>query len=96
MEHPTKTSDGKLSQAIKDRVMKEVRLHFRPEFLNRLDDIVFFQPLNVSQLSSIVHLQLKSLEERLKEQDIAISLTDKAIQSTLKKSYNPGMLEERS
>ncbi|CAF1666421.1 unnamed protein product, partial [Adineta ricciae] len=89
VEHPTKTSDGKLSQAIKDRVMKEVRLHFRPEFLNRLDDIVFFQPLNVNQLSSIVHLQLKSLEERLKEQDIAISLTDKAIQSTLKKSYNP-------
>ncbi|UJR29297.1 hypothetical protein I4U23_010511 [Adineta vaga] len=89
VEHPTKTSDGKLSQAIKDRVMKEVRLHFRPEFLNRLDDIVFFQPLNVNQLSSIVHLQLKSLEERLKEQDIEISLTDRAIQSTLKKSYNP-------
>lgn len=91
VEHPTTSSfGGKLSQTIKDRVMKEVRLHFRPEFLNRLDDIVFFQPLNVTQLSSIVHLQLRSLEERLKEQDIAITLTDKAIQSTLKKSYNPG------
>ncbi|CAF1252716.1 unnamed protein product [Rotaria sp. Silwood1] len=92
VEQPSSTgkySDGKLSQAIKDRVMKEVRLHFRPEFLNRLDDIVFFQPLNINQLSSIVHLQLKSLEERLKEQEITISLTDKAIQSTLKKSYNP-------
>jgi hypothetical protein len=73
-------------------LFKKVRLHFRPEFLNRLDDIVFFQPLNINQLSSIVHLQLKSLEERLKEQDITISLTDKAIQSTLKKSYNPGKL----
>jgi len=80
---------GKLSQSIKDRVMKEVRLHFRPEFLNRLDDIVFFQPLTINQLSSVVHLQLRSLEARLKEQDITISLTDKAIQSTLKKSYNP-------
>jgi ATP-dependent Clp protease ATP-binding subunit ClpB len=85
----TKSNNGKLSQTIKDRVMKEVRLNFRPEFLNRLDDIVFFQPLNMNQLSSIVHLQLRSLEERLKEQEITISLTDKAIQSTLKKSYNP-------
>jgi ATP-dependent Clp protease ATP-binding subunit ClpB len=70
----------------------KVRLNFRPEFLNRLDDIVFFQPLNMNQLSSIVHLQLRSLEERLKEQEITISLTDKAIQSTLKKSYNPGKI----
>ncbi|CAF1036543.1 unnamed protein product [Rotaria sordida] len=83
VENPSST--GKLSQPIKDRV----RLHFRPEFLNRLDDIVFFQPLSFNQLSSIVHLQLQSLEERLKEQDISVSLTDKAIQSTLKKSYNP-------
>ncbi|CAF1154482.1 unnamed protein product [Adineta steineri] len=91
VENPssTKNYDGTLSQAAKDRVMREVRAHFRPEFLNRLDDIVFFQPLNINQLSSIVHLQLKSLEERLKDQDITINLTDKAIQSTLKKSYNP-------
>jgi len=54
-----------------------------------LDDIAFFQTLNANQLSSIVTLQLTSLEERLKEHDIEITLTDKAIQSTLKKSYNP-------
>jgi ATP-dependent Clp protease ATP-binding subunit ClpA len=71
----------------------KVRLHFRPEFLNRLDDIVFFQLLTVKQISSIVHLQLQSLEERSKEQDITLSLTDKAIQSTLKKSYNPGKIK---
>jgi ATP-dependent Clp protease ATP-binding subunit ClpA len=47
----------------------------------------------MNQLSLIVHLQLKSLEERLKEQDITISLTDKAIQSTLKKSYNPSKIQ---
>jgi len=46
----------------------------------------------MNQLSLIVHLQLKSLEERLKEQEITISLTDKAIQSTLKKSYNPSKI----
>lgn len=84
-----KTDFGKLRQTTKDRVMKEVRLHFRPEFLNRLDDIVFFQPLNITQLSSIVHLQLKSLEERLKEQNITVELTEKAVQSVLNKSYNP-------
>ena len=71
----------------------KVRLHFRPEFLNRLDDIVFFQPLNINELSSIVHLQLRSLEERLKEQEITVSLTGKAIQSTLKKSYNPSKIK---
>ncbi len=72
-------------------VSLQIHLHFRPEFLNRLNDIVFFQSLNITQLSAIVHLQLKTLEERLKEQDITISLTDRAIQSTLKKSYNPSM-----
>jgi len=87
--HQQKNTDGELSQSVKDLVMREVRLHFRPEFLNRLDDIAFFQTLNANQLSSIVTLQLTSLEERLKEHDIEITLTDKAIQSTLKKSYNP-------
>ncbi|CAF1212010.1 unnamed protein product [Rotaria sordida] len=75
-----KISNGELSQT--------VRLCFRSEFFNRLDDIVFFQPLNINQLSSIVNLQLKSLE-CLKEKDIEINLTDEAIQSILKKSYNP-------
>ncbi|CAF3140403.1 unnamed protein product [Rotaria sp. Silwood2] len=83
-----KISNGELSQTIKNPIMKEVRLCFQSEFFNRLDDIVFFQPLNINQLSSIVHLQLKSLE-CLKEKDIEINLTDKAIQSILKKSYNP-------
>ncbi len=56
-------------------------------FFNCLDDIVSFQPLNINQLSSIVHLQLSSLEERMKEKEITVSLTDKAIQSILKASY---------
>ncbi|CAF1267858.1 unnamed protein product [Rotaria sordida] len=83
-----KISNGELSQTVKDRIIKEVRLCFRSEFFNRLDDIVFFQPLNINQLSSIVNLQLKSLG-CLKEKDIEINLTDEAIQSILKKSYNP-------
>jgi len=79
----------RLNHRIEVFYILKVRLHLPPEFLNRLDDIVFFQALNVSQLSSIVQLQLRSFEERFKEQDITITLTDKAIQSTLKTPYNP-------
>ncbi|CAF1153160.1 unnamed protein product [Rotaria sordida] len=84
----TENLNGKLSQTIKDHIMKEVRLQFRPEFLNCLNDIVFFQSLNINQYYSIIHLQIESLEERLKEQNIKINLTDKVIQSILKKFYN--------
>ncbi|CAM4773244.1 unnamed protein product [Rotaria magnacalcarata] len=78
----------KLSQTIKDNVMKEVCLHFRPEFLNCLNDIILFESLNINQYYSIIHLQTEALEERLKEQNIKISLTDKVIQAILNKSYN--------
>ncbi|CAF3940191.1 unnamed protein product [Rotaria sordida] len=84
-----KNFDEKLSQAIKDHLMKEVRLYFQSEFLNRLDAIIFFQPLYFNQLSSVIHLQLQSIEERFKENYITFGLTDEAIQSILKRSYNP-------
>ncbi|CAF3793201.1 unnamed protein product [Rotaria sp. Silwood1] len=84
-----KNSDEELSQAIKDHLMEKVRLHFRSEFLNRLDAIVFFQPLYFNELSSVIHLQLQSIGERFKEQYITFALTDEAIQSILKRSYNP-------
>jgi len=57
-----------------------------------LDGIVFFQPLDINHLSSIVHLQLQSLEKRFKEEYISITSTDKAIQLALKKSYNPSKM----
>ncbi|CAF0775838.1 unnamed protein product [Didymodactylos carnosus] len=83
------TTSSSLTQQTKDKVMREVRHHFRPEFLNRLDDLVFFEPLTFSQLSNIILLQLTSLQDRLQDQDITLSLSDKAIQLALKQSYNP-------
>ncbi len=66
----------------------KIRLHFQPELLNGLDDIVFFQTLNNNQLTSVLNLQLRLFEE----QNIKITLTDEAIQATLQKSYNPSII----
>ncbi|CAF4128907.1 unnamed protein product, partial [Rotaria sordida] len=85
----TNNTDEKLSQSIKDEVMKKVHLCFEFELLNRLNNIVFFTPLTINHLSSIISLQLKSIEEHFKNQFITISLTDKAIQSFINKNYNP-------
>jgi ATP-dependent Clp protease ATP-binding subunit ClpB len=60
--------------AVKD----ELKLHFKPEFLNRLDDIVIFNPLGLEQITKIVDVMLKSLQNRLKERDITLSLSDEA------------------
>ena len=59
-------------------VMSVVQAHFRPEFINRLDDIVVFHPLDKAQIKSIARIQLRGLEKRLAERGIGIELTDKA------------------
>ncbi|CAF4647755.1 unnamed protein product, partial [Rotaria sp. Silwood2] len=79
--------DGKISQTIKDFVIKNVVSHFPENFIRHVNDIVFFQPLTYNQLSSVIQLQVISIEERFKEKNIKISLTNKAIQSILQKSY---------
>ncbi|CAF0978566.1 unnamed protein product [Rotaria sordida] len=79
--------DEKMSQTIKDFVIKNVVLHFPKNFIRHVNDVVFFQPLTYNQLSSIIQLQVISIEERFKEKNIKISLTNKAIQSILQKSY---------
>jgi ATP-dependent Clp protease ATP-binding subunit ClpA len=68
-------------------VFFKVVLHFPENFIRHVNDIVFFQPLTYNQLSSIIQLQVISIEERFKEKNIKISLTNKAIQSILQKSY---------
>jgi ATP-dependent Clp protease ATP-binding subunit ClpB len=55
-----------------------VQAHFRPEFINRLDDIVVFHPLDKAQIREIAKIQLRGLEKRLAERGIAIELSDKA------------------
>ncbi|MFT3896950.1 MAG: ATP-dependent chaperone ClpB [Thermomonas sp.] len=63
---------------MKAAVMGVVQAHFRPEFINRLDDIVVFHPLDKQQIKRIARIQLKGLEKRLAERGIGIELTDKA------------------
>ena len=63
--------------------MAEVKRHFRPEFLNRLDDIVVFPPLSRRDLGKIVMLQLNQLAKRLDDRNVKLQLTDAAVEYTL-------------
>jgi ATP-dependent Clp protease ATP-binding subunit ClpB len=72
----------------KVRVMEELRKHFRPEFLNRVDDIVVFHPLGESQLTHIVDLRLKELQKMLVDRHITLELTDAAREAIFKAGYD--------
>jgi ATP-dependent Clp protease ATP-binding subunit ClpB len=72
----------------KVRVMDELRKHFRPEFLNRVDDIVVFHPLGESQLTHIVDLRLKDLQTMLVDRKITLELTDAARAAIFKAGYD--------
>jgi len=85
----TDMKTGQLQPGVKERVMEEVKKHFRPEFLNRLDDIVVFHSLSQRELGSIVQMQLQSLATRLDDRDITLKLTDAAAQWILSQSYDP-------
>ncbi len=74
---------------VKKLVLKELHLLFRPEFLNRVDEIVMFSPLDSSQLLQIVDIQVKRICDRLKSRKISITLTDKAKKFIVEQSYDP-------
>lgn len=76
-------------QVARDRVMQEVRRHFRPELLNRLDEIVVFDPLSHDQLRKVARLQMKDVASRLAERGIALAVTDAALDYILAESYDP-------
>ena len=82
-------SDGTVEESVKEQVRQELHRYFRPEFINRVDDIVVFSPLTESQMSGIIDIAVKTIAKRLKERDIAIKLTDKAKAFIATASYNP-------
>jgi ATP-dependent Clp protease ATP-binding subunit ClpB len=84
-----KAHDTTVSQATKEKVLSEVRRHFRPEFLNRLDDIIVFNPLNQDDLRKVVTIQLESLGKRLEEKHIKLRLAQSGIDVIINESYNP-------
>lgn len=67
----------------------QVRRHFRPELLNRLDEIVIFDPLSHDQLRKVARLQMKDVAFRLAERGIALAVTDAALDIVLAESYDP-------
>ena len=74
---------------LKDRLFEELRRHFRPEFLNRVDETLIFHALDKSQILNIVLIQLRRLEKRLRDQDIALEVTDAAKQLIAEDGYDP-------
>jgi ATP-dependent Clp protease ATP-binding subunit ClpB len=72
----------------KSRVIDELRKHFKPEFLNRVDDIVVFRPLGDEQLAHIVDLRLKDLQNMLADRKITLELTDGARKAIFKAGYD--------
>jgi ATP-dependent Clp protease ATP-binding subunit ClpB len=76
-------------QAMEDKIMTELKKHFRPEFLNRVDDVIIFQSLDEDELSHIVDIQLQKLEKRLAQQNLTLD-TDAAAKKLLaKEGYDP-------
>ncbi|GKS58443.1 chaperone protein ClpB [Nitrospira sp.] len=80
---------GATYEQLRDMVLRELRQHFRPEFLNRVDEVVVFHGLGLDQLSRIVDIQLSRLRERLSERRIALTLTPEARTQLAAKGYDP-------
>ncbi|KAE8785468.1 hypothetical protein D1007_40816 [Hordeum vulgare] len=89
-EHLLAGMVGKNSMKVaRDLVMQEVRRHFRPELLNRLDEIVVFNPLSHEQLRKVARLQMKVVAVRLAERGVALAVTDAALDVILSLAYDP-------
>ena len=84
------SSDGEASyERIKSTVMGVVTQHFRPEFINRVDDLVVFQPLAKDEVAQIAALQIDLLRGRLAEQDLDLRVTDAAVSALVEEGYDP-------
>ena len=81
--------DGSIRQESQDLVMNDLRAHFRPEFLNRLDEIIMFKPLTKENIGNIVDLMMADLNRRLADQEIRLALTDEAKSYIIDGGYDP-------
>jgi len=81
--------DGGIQKTAKEKVHEQLRLHFRPEFLNRVDDIVLFKPLTMNEMKGIVEKLLKELQKRIEDKHIKLSITDEAKEYIANKGFDP-------
>ena len=81
--------NGEIKEEAQKEVMDDLRGHFRPEFLNRLDEIIMFKPLTKDNIGSIVDLMVKELNDRLADQELSLELTDAAKKDVIDNGYDP-------
>lgn len=87
--HEIMEMTGEPHEKVKDAVMQEVRQHFRPEFVNRIDEIVVFNSLDAANVRKIAEIQLTSLRKRMTEQQIGLVVTDAALDEIAKVGFDP-------
>ncbi|MDD4080689.1 MAG: ATP-dependent chaperone ClpB [Eubacteriales bacterium] len=83
------TPDGALAQGARDAVSAMLKAHFRPEFLNRIDETVYFTPLTREQIREIITLQFRRLQGRLEDRQLSITLSEEAAYRLLEQGYDP-------
>jgi ATP-dependent Clp protease ATP-binding subunit ClpB len=83
------TDTGEIREDARDRVMGDLRTQFRPEFLNRVDEIVLFKPLTLSEIERIVDLQIEDVRARLSDRRIAVEITDGARELIARRGFDP-------
>ncbi len=81
--------EGNIKSEAQEMVMNDLRGHFRPEFLNRLDEIIMFKPLTKDNIGNIVDLMVNELDRRLADQELSLKLTDSAKAMVVEKGYDP-------
>jgi ATP-dependent Clp protease ATP-binding subunit ClpB len=80
---------GEMNEGVRRQVTEALRDHFRPEFLNRIDEIIFFHPLDREHLKKIIDIQIAGLVKRLEERKIHVQLTDAAKEQLARDGYDP-------
>ena len=83
------SEDGTIKKEAEDAVMGDLRAHFRPEFLNRLDEIILFKPLSKENIGGIIQLIIQDLNRRLEDRELHIELTETAKQFIIEHAYDP-------
>ncbi|MBQ4536730.1 MAG: ATP-dependent chaperone ClpB [Lachnospiraceae bacterium] len=81
--------DGTIRKEAEEMVMSDLRAHFRPEFLNRLDETILFKPLTKANIGGIIHLIIADLNERLADRELTIELTKEAVDFIVEQAYEP-------
>ena len=83
------SGEGEIPEEVREMVLHQLRSHFRPEFLNRLDETILFKPLTKENIAHIIELILKDLNQRLAEREITIEISEEAAKYIAKEGYDP-------